>query len=85
MIQNCESNVRPSIETDQHVTRGEGMCRAVGEAAVEQRTGEEDDSGKDGDPVQLAERASDNVSGEMRVGQNARSEDRRREHERKED
>jgi hypothetical protein len=55
----------------------------VGETAVEQGTGEKDNPGDDGDPMQLAERASDEVAGEMGIGQNLKR--RGREDEREED
>ena len=59
------------------------MRSAIGEPAVEQGTRQKDKPGYDGDPVQLAESASDDIAGEMRVGQNLKR--RRRENEGKED
>ena len=67
----------------QHMAHREHVRRPVGDAAVEQGTSQKDDPGDDGDPVQLAERASNDVSGEMRVGQNLKR--RGREHECEED
>src|SRR6266567_1764830 len=60
------------------MTHGEDMCCTVGETAVDKRSGQEDEAGKDGDPMQLAERASDHVPCEMRAWQNLKR--RGREH-----
>ena len=44
---------------DQQVAHREYVRRAVGHAAVEQGTGQKDDPGDDGDPVQLGEQIAD--------------------------
>jgi hypothetical protein len=50
---------------------------------VEQGTDQKNDSGDDGNPVQLTQRASDNIPGEMSRGQNRES--RRSKHESEKD
>ena len=72
-------------QTDEDVAQSEEMRNAFGDVAVGQRCGEKNKSGDDGDPMQLAERASDDVSREMRIGQNPRSEYGGRKHEGEED
>src|ERR1700722_612604 len=65
--------------------QGEDLESAFSETTVEQRTGQKHESGNDGDPVQLGQRASHDIAGEMRVRQNARSKHSRRQNERKKD
>ncbi len=55
------------------MARREHMRRAVGKPTVEQRTDKVDDSGNDGDPVQLTEGSTDHVAGKMSRGQNGKS------------
>src|SRR5579863_1525507 len=57
-------------QADQHVPAGEKMRGSIGEATVEERADEVNDPGKDGDPMQLAQRTSNDVAREMRVRQN---------------
>ena len=69
-------------EAKKDISRCKDMCSSVGQAAVEHRTDQEDDSGDNGNPVQLAQSPSDNVACEVRCGQNR--EGSRCEHEGKE-
>jgi hypothetical protein len=68
-------------QADQQVPEGKDVCGVFGQTTVEQRTGQKDDSGGDGDPMQFAQRASNNIASEMRIGQNARSKHSRRQNE----
>jgi len=64
----------PKHHADQQVPHSEDIRGAFRDPAVEQRTGQKDDSGNDPDPVQFAQSAPNNIPGKMRVGQNAWSE-----------
>ena len=73
-------------QAQQHMARCKNMRSAVSESAVEQRADEKDDSGDDSNPVQFSQRASDDITGEMRVGQHIGDVERRwRQHECEED
>jgi len=55
------------------VAQSECVRGSLGDVTVEQGRDEKDDSGDDGDPVQLAERSSDDIAGEVCVWQNLKS------------
>src|SRR4029077_7046036 len=57
-------------QANEDVAHREDVGGPLREIAVEQRRDQEDDPGEDGDPMQLAERASDDVAGGMGAGQN---------------
>src|SRR3981081_149034 len=57
-------------QADEHVAHGEDMRRAICEAVVQQRTGQEYQSGNDADPMKFAESSTNKVSGEMGIWQN---------------
>src|SRR5216684_891776 len=57
-------------QTEQYMAHGEHARRSVEKPAVQHGAREKNDARDDGDPVQLAERPSNDVAGQMRVRQN---------------
>jgi len=70
-------------QAQEHVAASEYVRGSVSKATVEQGADKKDNAGNDGNPVQLAERSSDDIACEMRARQNLKR--GRSKHESKED
>ena len=70
-------------QVDKNVASGEHMRRALTEAAIENRTHQENDAGEDAHPVQCAQGTPNHCSREMPRGQYGKG--RRRQNEGEED
>lgn len=74
---------KPKHQADEQMPHSEHVSGPLRQIAVEQRSNQKHDGGKDRDPMQLPQRASDNVPSEMSVRKN--SERGRSKHEGKKD